>query len=133
MTIYQTVGIDFIFPKVNLNDIDDVSMAVSKIKDFIRHKFYLEAHMIFFLKYMSPKFHQVLAFLTASEIDTCIVSLKPCAVTESLFFQVCTELSFRIHFVRKLELEVDEIKSIIRDVFDNFGTLAELCKNVCLF
>lgn len=128
MTIYQTGGIDYIFPKVNLNDIDDVSRAASKIKDFIKHKFYLEEHMIFFLNYMSPKFHQVLAFLSTSEIDTCIVSLKPCAATESLYFQVCRELSLRIHIVRKQELD-DEIKTIIRGAFDNFGTLAELIEN----
>jgi hypothetical protein len=130
LTIYRTGGIDFIFPKVNLNDVDDVYRAASKIKDFMQHKLYLEVRMVFFLRYMSPKFHQVLAFLSAAKIDTGIVSLKPGVATESLYYQVCTELSLRRHIVRKQELDVDEIKSIIRGVFDtDLGTLVELLES----
>ena len=127
MTIYQTGGIDFIFPKVNLNDVDDVNRAASKIKAYIATKLYLEVHMVFFLNYMSPKFHQVLAFLSSAEIGTVIVSLKPSVANESLYFQVCRELSLRKHIVKNQELNVDEIKSIIRGVFEtNLRTLVEL-------
>ena len=130
MEIYQTGGIDFIFPKVNLNDIDVVSWATSKIKDYTQHKLYLEVHMVFFLKNMSPKFHQVLTFLSAADIDTDIVTFKPSVATESLYFQVCTELRLRSHIVSKQELDVDEIKSIIRGVFDtDLGTLVELLES----
>ena len=130
MTIYQTGGIDYIFPKVDLNDTDDVSRAASKIKDYIQHKLYLEVHMIFFLNYMSPKFHQVLAFLSATDIGTGIVSFKPCVATESLYLQVCAELYLRSHIVSKQELDVDEIKSILRGVFDtDLGTLVELLES----
>jgi len=86
--------------------------------------------MVFFLRYMSPKFHQVLAFLSATEIDTGIVSLQPGVETESLYYQVCTELSLRRHIVRKQELDIDEIKSIIRGVFDtDLRTLVELLES----
>ena len=78
MMIYQTGGIDFIFfPKVNLNEIFEVTRAASKIKNFIQLRLYWTVHMLFFLNYMSPKCHQVLAFLSAAQIDNGIVSLKP--------------------------------------------------------
>ena len=118
MTIYQTGGIDFIFPNVNLNELYEVNGAASKLKDFIQQKLYLEVHMLFFLNYMSPKFHQVLAFLSAAEIDIGIVSLIPGIATEEMYVQVCRELNLRPHFVNQRGLDPDGIKIILRTIFD---------------
>lgn len=134
MTIYQTGGIDFVFPDVDLNEISEVGSATSKLKDFIQYKHYLNAHMLFFLNYMSPKFHQVLSFLSVAEIDTHLVSLSPGKWTETLYFEVCRELNLRTHIVRKKVMGTHEVKLIIRALLDdmNLETLLELFESTLL-
>jgi len=126
MTIYQFGGIDFIFPNVDLNEIVEVRRATNKIKDFIGERLYLEFHLLFFLNYMSPKFQQVLQFLSCAEIDIDLVSLRPGTATETLYFQTCVDLNIKTHIISEKVLRCEDMKRIIRNVFSNLGSLIEL-------
>jgi hypothetical protein len=55
MKIYQSEGMDYIFPEVNFESIDQICDTAYKIKLFIADRQYLEVKMLFFLNYMSPK------------------------------------------------------------------------------
>ena len=117
--IYQVGGIDFIFPKINLNEIDDVISATMSMKDFIEQRRYLEVHMLFLFNYMSPKMRQVLIYLSAANIDTTLISFVPGPLTEPLYFQVCSYLNVRTKMVSKRCLDDADITSILENIFDD--------------
>ena len=115
--IHQIGGIDFIFPKTNLNEIDEVISATRSMKDFVEQRRYLEAHMLFLFNYMSPKMRQVLLCLSAANIDTTLVSFMPGLLTEPLYFQVCSYLNFRTKIVTNRCLDGADITSILGNIF----------------
>lgn len=131
MTVYRAGGIDFIFPEVNLNDINEIITASTKLRAYVNTQRYIESHLLFFLNYMSLKFYQVLVCLSGSAIDTIIVSLNPGCSTSRLFNHVCSELKLRSHIVSKHNLDVADIHAIIDDIFNDDG-LVELFESFSL-
>ena len=117
--IHQIGGIDFIFPKINLNEIDDVRNATRSMKDFIEQRRYLEVRMLFLFNYMSPKTRQVLICLSAANIDTTLVSFMPGLLTEALYLQVCSYLNVRTKIVSSRCLDDADITSILENIFDD--------------
>ena len=126
MTIYSSSGIDFIFPEVNLDDYPEVVRGTTKINKFMKERYYLEHHTLFFMKYMSPKFRQILDCLNNAELNPRIVSLKPNR-SKDLFYEVCMTNNFRFNIHSNLVLDKMVINRILSDIFEE-ETLNNLFK-----
>jgi hypothetical protein len=119
MRIYQMTGFDFIFAEVDFNEIADVIATARKLRKFLPEKNYLTSQMLFFLNYMSPKFRQVLEFLSIVDIKTTLVSLKPGNLTLPLYLETCSDLNLRTIVHSAHHLDSDQIATIIRKCFDD--------------
>ena len=111
LNIYRTEGIDFIFPQVNFDDIEEVILANASLKEFTKRQHYLHVHFLFFLNYMSAKFDQILCILSASKIKITLVSLKPGELTINRYMGVCSDLNLDSY------LDMSEIQEIVRRPF----------------
>jgi len=117
MIIYQIDGFDFIFPIVNLDDIDDVYNIQRFLKEFINIQHYLESHIIFFMTYMSPKIRQILNYIRIDKTIMNIVSFIPGKSTSDMYFNVCINLNINSEFITCNFQLIELIKKIINNTF----------------
>lgn len=122
LKIYHRKGIDYIFPEVNFYSIDDIYDAADKIKLFIAERHYLEAKVLFFINYMSPKFHQVLRCLAIAKIEIGLVSLVPCEWSRDIYLDACSYMNIKHTFFADRTIDLNDAeKHIHRCIEDMFS------------
>jgi hypothetical protein len=128
MIIYQIDGFDFIFPIVNLNEIDDLRKINYILKDFINKKKYLESHILFFMPYMSPKIRQILIMLQIINTNINIVSYIPGNSTIEMYLDICLAMNIKSEFINYNSKNFQLIK-IIKKIINNVS-LCDLFINI---
>lgn len=122
MKIYQREGIDYIFPEVDFQSIDQIYDAAYKIKLFVADRQYLEVKMLFFLNYMSPKYYQVLRYLAVANIDIGLVSLVPGEWTRDRYVEACSYLNIKHTSFADRTIDLNDAEKLIhRCIEDMFS------------
>lgn len=115
--IYTKGSIDFIDINIDLNDIRQINSLKNPIQKFITYKKYLVSNIIYFMKYMSPKQHQIIDFLSFNNMNIQLVSLKPNKTFDE-YMIVCHLQNLQTYIIKNIHFTKDEFLRIIKNIYN---------------